>query len=680
MYFLSADVGGTFVDVILFDSATGRLYIEKVPSTGDSAEGILDGIGRVLNGAGVAFDLPERFVHGTTIATNAWLTRTGAKVALVTTQGFRDTLEIGTQRRPKLHSLTQQRNPPLVPRDQVLEVDERLEVHGASHRALTEEAKEQLLSSLAAGKPEAVAISLLFSYVNPVHEQALASKIRERFPKLPVYLSSQINPQIEEYPRANTTAISAYVGPKIERYVTSLENGLAAAGIDARLLLMRSDGGVATPRAAVERPATMLLSGPAGGVIASRRLCERSGATNVITFDMGGTSADFSLVVGGEAETVNERVVDDEALRIPMLDIETISAGGGSIARVDHAGGLRVGPQSAGSRPGPACYGRGGTLPTMTDAVALLGLLDQSDFSGSGIALDVAAAQGAIDEHVARPLGISTPDAALGMIAVSCAQMQQAMRSLTVERGHDIRQFSLLAFGGAGPIFAAMMKEPLGIEKVMIPLRPGVFSAEGLLHAEIRHTVQASVSGGLDRIERVRLEALAAQMRSELDAALAADGVPAERRSFRFLAGLRYVGQFHHIAVPLSAETDDFAWDPMAAAARFHDLHAATYHHADPASPVEVVSLQGIGLGEIDKPEILGLPARDGVAPAPVASRAILFEKGGSRRATPVFRRADLRAGDTLSGPAIVTQADTTIVVLPGQTANVDTFGTINLA
>ena len=443
MFFLSSDVGGTFVDLVLFDAASGRIFADKAPSTGESAEGILEGINRILKAAGLSIADIARFVHGTTIATITWLTHRGARVFFLVTEGLKDVLEIGTQRRPELYSLTQKRTPALAPGSQAIEVRERLDAFGGTVLPLLQVEVTRVLETIRSAAPQSVAISLLFSYLNKSHEAALAQAIRETFADLPVYASCEINPEIGEYARTNTTVAAAYVGPAIDHYIASLQDGLERAGFRAPLMLMRSDDGVATPQAARRNPATMLLSGPAGGVIAAARLGEVIDAPNLITFDMGGTSADFSLVVDGKPRISNERSLDGQPFRVPMLDIETISAGGGSIASVDHAGALQVGPQSAGANPGPACYARGGTQSTLTDAALILGIISPADFAG-GLRLSPELARTAIEGNVAKPLGVSCEQAALGMISVACAHMRQAIRGLTVERGYDIRRFSLL--------------------------------------------------------------------------------------------------------------------------------------------------------------------------------------------------------------------------------------------
>jgi len=677
MFFLSSDVGGTFVDLVLFDATRGRIFVHKVPSTGESAEGILQGVSQILKAADVSIADVARFVHGTTIATNAWLTHRGGRVLFLVTAGFKDLLEIGTQRRPELYSLTQTRPAALAPRSQAIEVRERLDAFGTVVAPLSQKEVHRVVETIRTAAPQSIAISLLFSYLNDRHEAQLAQAIRDAFPDLPVYVSSEINPEIGEYARTNTTVAAAYVGPVIDHYVASLEEGLARAGFSAPLMLMRSDDGVATTQAARRNPATMLLSGPAGGVIAAASLGDAIGADDLITFDMGGTSADFSLIAAGKPHISTERSLDGQPLRLPMLDIETISAGGGSIASVDHAGALQVGPQSAGANPGPACYGRGGTQPTLTDATLVLGIVSPDDFAG-GLRLSLDLARKAIEDCVARPLNISIEQAALGMISVACAQMRQAIRGLSIERGYDIRRFSLLAFGGAGPIFGALMASDLRVEQLLIPPRPGVFAATGLLLADIKHNLQTPYSALVSKVDEAELRERLRALEGKLNEALEADRILPPRRSFRFSVDLRYVGQFHDITAPIQDPRTIGWWSADAVAAHFHELHERVYGHADRRSDVEIVNIRGHGLGEVDKPSfppIAGCSQKTG----PRSFREILLDRRSERLQCPVYSRSDLTPGDRLEGPAVVSQSDTTVLVLPQQRGEVDEYGVIHI-
>jgi N-methylhydantoinase A len=678
MLYLSSDVGGTFTDLVLVDAAAGQMVIDKVPSSGRSADAIIKGIQRLLERTGRPIGDLAGFIHGSTIATNAWLTRQGGDAVLLVTKGFRDVLEIGNQRRQHNYALTAQRPPALIPRSRVVEVAERVGAFGEVVEPLTEAEIDRVVDLLRKLKPDAIAISLLFSFKNDEHEERLAEALRERLADARIYTSVSINPELGEYLRANTTAAAAYVGPELDTYIDSLAAKLKQVGFASPLMLMRSDGGVATPEAIRENPATMLLSGPSGGVIAAAALGKAIGVSDLVTFDMGGTSADFSLIVGGEPRLSSERVIKDQVLRLPMLDIETISSGGGSIATVDHAGALHVGPLSAGSRPGPACYGKGGKQATLTDAAVVLGILDPSDFASGDIALDRQAAYDAVHSTIAVPLGLSAEDAASGMIAVACSQMRQAIRALTIERGYDLRTFSLLAFGGAGSIFASFMERDLGVKQVVIPPTPGVFAALGILLADIRHNAQTAFSAGLQDLDAQAMSGRYTEIRARLDAALERDGVAAERRSFNYYADLRYQGQFHVITTAVDAPHDG-SWDLTAVTERFHMKHGQAYGHSDPDSAIEIVNLRVEAVGRVDKPSFQRVAARASGKPQPWSTRHIVVEKGGQRRPSPVFRRTDLLPGHVLQGPAIVTQSDTTILLLPEQSAKVDDFGVIRI-
>jgi len=684
MRYLAADVGGTFTDLVLVDvepaTGAGRVHLDKVTSqaTG-SAGGIADGITRIAAAAGLQPADIDLFVHGFTIGTNAFLTRNGAKVALVVTKGFRDILVIGSQSRPDLYSLTGRKPEAVVPRSRTVEVTERIDAFGQVVTPLTPAEAERVAQVVAALQPQSVAVCLAFAYLDPSHERMIETALKQALPAVPVYLSSRVNPQIEEYPRANTTAVAAYVGPVIDRYVSAVEQRLQDIGFTSPLRLMRSDGGAATARAARDNPAHMLLSGPAGGVIAGAALARDLGVRNLITLDMGGTSADFSVILAGQPTMVPGRDVAGQPLRLPTLDIETISAGGGSIARVDVGGALRVGPSSAGAAPGPACYGQGGTDATVTDAALVLGILEPEGLLGGDVPLDPERARAAVERNVATPLGLTLEEAASGIIAIACANMNQAIRTLSVARGHDIRGFSLLAFGGAGPFCAVFMARELGMAEVIAPRHPGVFAASGLLMTDLRHTAQAAWQRALAKVEggevRERLVSLQAELTKELDR----DGVAAPDRYFRFAADMRCVGQFHQLTIPLPVPDGVGWWDASRLAADFHAAHDKAYGHADPRVPVEFVNLRAEGFGRVPKPPAAPDPAAADLAPPPVGRRRIHLDRSLGWSEAAIYRRDDLARGHRLSGPCIVSQRDSTILVLPDQQAIVDRGGVIRI-
>ena len=684
MRYLAADVGGTFTDLVLVDvdpaTGAGRVLLDKVTSqaTG-SAAGIADGITRIASAAGLRPADIDLFVHGFTVGTNAFLTRSGARVALVVTKGFRDLLVIGSQSRPDLYSLTSRKPEPVVPRSRTVEVVERIDAFGNVVTPLTAAEAARAAAAVAALDPQSVAVCLAFAHLDVRHERLLEETLNAALPGIPVYLSTRVNPQIEEYPRANTTAVAAYVGPVIDRYVRAVEERLAGIGFTSPLRLMRSDGGAATARAARDNPAHMLLSGPAGGVIAGAALARDLGVKNLITLDMGGTSADFSVILDGAPTMVPARDVAGQPLRLPTLDIETISAGGGSIARVDVGGALRVGPASAGAVPGPACYGHGGGDATVTDAAVVLGILDPREFLGGDIPLHPDRAREAVERSIAKPLGLTLEEAAAGIIAVACANMNQAIRTLSVERGHDIRGFSLLAFGGAGPFCAVFMARELGMAEVIAPRHPGVFAASGLLMTDLRHTAQTAWQRPLGKVGEGELRACIASLQEELAEELGRDGVAAADRYYRFAADMRCVGQFHQLTVPLPMPNGARWWDPAKLAADFHAAHDKAYGHADARVPIEFVNLRAEGFGRVPKPPPPPEPTAAEGAPAPAGKRRIYFDRASGWIESTVYRRDDLRCGHRLSGPCVVAQRDSTVLVLPDQQAIVDRADVIRI-
>ena len=606
---IGVDVGGTFTDLVLIDGKAA-VHLEKVPSTPGRPDAVLDGIRRIAGTAGVDASGIDLFVHGFTVATNAFLTRNGAKVAMAVSAGMRDILEIGDQMRPHLYRLSQTKPLPVVPRSRMIEVAERRDAFGNVVTPLTGEETRRVAAAIASLEPESVAICLAFSFLDARHEEMLEEALAEELPGVPLYLSSRVNPQIEEYPRANSTALAAYVGPVVDRYVATLDQALAVDNVAAPLRLMRSDGGIATPRSARDNPAAMLFSGPAGGVIAGANMAEELGVGDLVTFDMGGTSADFSVIAGGEPRMVTQRRIGGVPLRLPTLDIETISAGGGSVAHVDIGGALRVGPQSAGAEPGPACYARGGTDATVTDAAVVLGILHPEEFLGGEVLLDAGRADEAVTENIARPLGLSLAEAALGIVRVANAGMIQTIRKLSVERGLDIREFALAAFGGAGPIYAPYMARDLGMAEVLVPAHPGVYAAQGLLMSDVRHTAQAAFQRGLAKTPEAELSVRLGAMARELDAELARDGIAEANRYLRYLADMRCTGQFHELLVPLPQPGDAGWWKPDEVAAAFHEIHERAYGHTDPDVPVEFVNLRVEAFGRTPKAAVPPAPER----------------------------------------------------------------------
>jgi N-methylhydantoinase A len=655
---LGVDVGGTFTDVVADDG--DRLTVSKVPSTpADQAEGVASGVRAI----GVDLRGLERFVHGTTVATNALLERRGARTILVTTEGFRDVLEIGRQNRPKLYDLFADRPPPVVPQSLVVEAAERITAEGEILRTLDD--PEAVARAVGALEPEAVAVCLLFSFLRPEHEAAIEAALAPL--GVPVSCSSNVLPVFREYERASTTALNAYVGPVMARYLGHLVARLRAEGLERTVEVMRSGGGTFAAEVAARLPVHTLLSGPAAGAWGAAAVGAAAGFDDVIAFDMGGTSTDATLIEGGRPRTSGEGRIDGLPFAVASTEVHTVGAGGGSVAWRDEGGALRVGPRSAGAVPGPACYGLGGTEPTVTDAYALLGLLDPDEPLGGSLRIDRAAAARAVG-MLADTLGMDAADCAAGILRVTEAQIEGALRVVSVEQGRDARDFALLPFGGAGPLHQGALARALGCRAVVIPRHPGVLSAMGLLAAptaaEAVRTALRDLGAASPQDLRSGWRALEAEARS----ALAAQGV--EPAQVRQSADCRYRGQGYELDVPAPADAD-----PGALAAAFHEAHRDRYGFHHPEGAVELVNLRVRAEGPPPRPAL----------PEPGPGRGADAALRGRRRAVvdgaevdaPVYARDALGVGDALEGPCIVASLDSTCLLLGGQRAEVDRVGNL---
>jgi len=670
--YLGVDTGGTFTDVVLFDPHTQKLLSHKVSSTPDDPDlAVFEAVEQVLQRAVGEPSHVEHLVHGTTVATNAVLQGRWAKTALVTTQGFRDVLEIGRQDRPELFNFFTQRPAPLVPRDLRFEVPERLDYLGRVVCPLDLEAAAQLAERLRQLEVESVAVVLLFSYVNPVHELELKA-LFERALDVPVVLSYHTLPEFREYERTSTTVLNAALVPVVSDYLKVLDGGAQKLGIKRPWRIMQSNAGTTNASGAHHLPITLLLSGPAGGVEGARFVGQQLGYPNLVTLDMGGTSCDVSLVRGGSPTLTSEGHVAGHPVRAAMVDIHTLGAGGGSVAWVDAGGGLRLGPQSAGAQPGPACYGRGGRQATLSDAQLVLGRLNPKAPLGDLTGLDAEAARACILERVAEPLDLSLEDAAWGIVAVANAQMERAIRLISVERGHDPRQFALLAFGGAGPLHAPELAERLRMPTVIVPHAAGVLSAFGLLGADVKH---AFVKTDLQRqgaFDWERINHTYDGFRAEARRRLRQDGVEPQRTTFKPSMDLRYRGQSFELelSVPDRAlVAEDFA----DMAARFHREHLRAYGHADPQEPLELVSVRLQALGALSKPNFLPQPPAKRT-PSPAGRRRVYFEAVGWCDC-PYYAREDVSYPAQLEGPAVVEGADSTVVLPPAWRLSVERYG-----
>ena len=684
MKLIGVDVGGTFTDVVFTDIEANRTLIHKVPTTPDDpAAGVMQGIVELCRHHELDRGEIDHIYHGTTIATNAVIEYKGAATGMVTTKGYRDILHIGRHQRPQHYSIMQEipwQNRPLVQRRHRKVVAERLiPPKGEVLIPLDEEEVRRAARELKAEGVEAVAVCFLFSYLDPTHENRAREIVLEEFPEAFVTTSSGVSPQFREFERFTTAALNAFIGPKVRDYIGRLDKALGAAGLRADLHIMRSNGGVATPAMAAEAPVLTLLSGPAAGVLGGAWAGGLSGRNNLITFDMGGTSADIGVVSAGEfAEaTARDTSIAGYPVMVPMIDIHTIGAGGGSIAHVDPGGAFRVGPRSAGSVPGPAAYGRGGTAPTVTDANLVLGRLDADNFLGGAMVLDGAAARRAVG-GLAGQLGLAEAEAAEGIVTIVNNNMANAIRSRTVQKGIDPREFALVAFGGAGPLHGAEVGMMLGIREVIVPPYPGITSAVGLLTTDLKYDAIRTEFMTSGAIDYGRLDRDFAEMEQHLAAQLATDGIAADAVLFRRFADLRYVGQGYELRVDVpDGKLDQERFGRTLE--QFHRLHETEYGHYFADSPIEVVNIRQTGMGarpKIGKP----VPVRGGsLSEALVKSANTVFrvETGLQELETAFYRREALPVGETFGGPAVVLQIDSTTVVPPGCEATADPQGNL---
>jgi N-methylhydantoinase A len=654
------DVGGTFTDLVAQPSSGGPLRMLKVPTTQDPSQAVLAGL-RMLVQPG---EDVGTLTHGTTAATNALLEGRGARTALVTTRGFRDVLEIGRQQRDHLYRLdVPGRTPPPVPRSLRFEVTERMDRSGLIQVPLDEAEVRRIGRTLKRRGVEAVAVSLLHSYANPVHEQRIGDLLSPAVAH--VCLSSAVNAEYREYERTHTTCTNALLMPLVDRYLVDLEAGLASAGYRVPLRLMQSSGGMATSAAVRRVPLAMLMSGPAGGVAAARAAGAQAGVGDAVTLDMGGTSTDVCLIRGGRVETTAERRIDGQPVRMRSLAVESVGAGGGSIARVDPVGALRVGPRSAGALPGPACYGRGGEDATVTDACVVLGYLDPAASFG-GLRIDADLAWRAI-EAVGSPLGFSTPEAAAGIVEIANATMVRAIRAVTVQRGHDVRRCCLIAYGGAGPIHAGRLAQELSMSQVLVPSYSSAFSAYGCLVADLRYDAVRTLRTAIADSHAAAWEGAFREMEADLLGQLEREGVPAAQAVLRRSMDLRYRGQNYEIEVP--AETGDNAGTLRR---RFDEVHGRLYEYTTD-EPVEGVNLRVAAI----VPTSMSAVSRGDAEPAdsgPARTRQT-YHVGPGWVPTSVYVRSSLAPGEKILGPAIVQDAWSTVVVPPGRCCRCDGRG-----
>ena len=672
---IGVDTGGTFTDVTLLDPATGRVWTGKTPSTPDDpSRGFANGIAEVLATAELSGADIARVLHGTTVATNLILEGKGAHAALITTAGFKYVLEIGRQdvpRRANLFSWLKPKRP--VPPERIFEVGGRIGPDGRELAPLDEAAVRRAARAMKADGIGTIAIVLLHSYANAAHERRVAEILAEEVPGALLSLSSEVVPVFREYERSMTTILNASVMPAVSTYVERLDARVAELGVAAPLLLMKSSGGVTSTRTVRRAPVETALSGPAAGVVGAAYVGAASGHKNLIGIDIGGTSADISLIHGGELGLTTNGRVGGWPVGLPMVDMVTIGAGGGSIARVSDTGALSVGPQSAGAVPGPVCYRRGGVEPTVTDAHLVLGHLPPYLLGGS-FALDVEAARTAIGTCVAEPLGLSLEAAARGILAVVDNNMVGAIRVVSVERGHDPRDYALLPFGGAGPLHGSALARLLGMATIVVPPGPGVLSALGLLVSDLKAEFTRTCLQKAGSFDAATVAQVFGELEAEALTWLDAEGVPQEARRVTWFASLRYQHQGFELNVPWPSRDASEA-SAAAAADAFHKLHERLYTFAQEDTPVEIVTLRVDARGTFPAPAMRELPRAQPLETALIGRQAIFLEAGPAEAA--IYAREKLGAGACVPGPAIITQLDATTLLLPGQTGIVDRFGSL---
>ncbi|MBV8776385.1 MAG: hydantoinase/oxoprolinase family protein [Alphaproteobacteria bacterium] len=672
-YTVGVDIGGTFTDIVCAGS-DGSFRLMKRPTTrGDPAAAVRDAVAAMRADWGIEPSAIERFVHGSTVATNAVLERTGAKTGIITTAGFKDVLEIGRQMRHRMYDLVLTPETPifLAPGARRKEVRERVAADGSVVTPLDEDDVRRAAAELAADGVAAVAIVFLFSFLNPAHERRAAQILREAHPEIALSLSSEVDPAFREYERTAVTAFDAYLKPVVAGYIARLEADLAAAGVPAPLQIMQSRGGICAAATAAQRPVRLFLSGPAAGVIGGVAAAKSAGARDLITLDIGGTSCDIALVTGGEPLLRAEGVIDGYTVRVPMVDVTAIGAGGGSIARVDDAGALRVGPQSAGSEPGPACYGRGGTEPTVTDASVVLGYLDPDYFAGGTLRLDAGRARAAI-APLAERMRVSVEMAALGIHRVLNAQMAEAMRLASIGRGFDPRGYTLVPLGGGGPIHAAALAAELGIARIVVPAHPGVLSAAGLLAAPVEHELSIAFPCPLAGAEWSPIAAALDSLDAGCAALMRGEGAMTGAVDTRHFADICYIGQGYHLEIAVR----DCDAEPLAALYRdFLAAHDRIYGYAAPM-PAKIVNLRSVQRAWF----AATLPAPPAAATRLTTHRRqVLIDPQAGPQIAHIYRRGSLGPGRSIAGPAIIEQTDTTTLLPAGWRGTVGREGLLLL-
>jgi N-methylhydantoinase A len=682
-YRVTVDTGGTFSDFVFFNEDTGAITITKLPSTpGEPFQAVLNGVKELID-QGVSAGDVSFFCHGTTVGTNALLEEKGAKTGLLVTQGFRGIYEVMEQTRgygPATYDLFFEKPRLLAPPYYTEEIPERVDFRGNALQSIDVEVSREAIRRLKKKDVQSVAVCFLFSFLNPAHELKIKELFAQEFPEARLSLSCEVLPQIREFYRMSTTVINAYIQPVMASYLGRLDNRMREMGVTTpKLYIMQSNGGVSTFKGSAEKPVATVLSGPAGGVIASMGTCERVGIKNIITFDMGGTSCDVALIHQGNPVITTQGKINMRPIALPMLDIHTVSAGGGTIARIDAVGGLHVGPDSAGAAPGPVSYDRGGAEITVTDANIVTGVLDPDQFLGGRMKLNKPKAEKLLEEKIAKPLGLDLLEAADGVLKIINVKMEEAIKAVSSARGYDIRDFTLVAFGGGGPMHAGRMALDLGILSVLVPLTPGVHSALGLLMSDVKHDYVRSKLAGLEELDINEINRMFLQLIDQARAELHGEGFHDDEIKIEAYLDLRYAGQGYELTVPcpMPPLTHD---DLVLMRRRFDTLHEQNSGHKAETEPVELVSLRLVSLGLVPQAKLSpGKITGRKVEAAKTGERKVFFGKEHGILATAIYDRKLLEPGHKLFGPAIVEQMDTTTVIHPEQEATVDEYGNITI-
>jgi N-methylhydantoinase A len=672
---IGVDAGGTFTDVCLMQQ-DGSLAIFKLSSSpSDPSDAISNGVSEIIDQEGVDGGDVRYFGHGTTVATNALLEGRGAKTGVITTHGFRDLLELGRQKRPDLYDLQVDKPEPLVRRALRHEVAERVLATGEVYRKLDVDGVRGAVRALRDAGVEAIAVCFLYSYLRPDHEDMVGQIVAEEYPDVYLSLSHDVVAEFREYERLSSTVVNSFVGPNMSRYIRHLQDRLRGQGLDVHAYITQSNGGIISLGVAAESPVRTILSGPAAGVVGAATVSRQAGYPNLITFDMGGTSTDVALISDGQPSMKLEQEVAGHPIRTPMLDINTVGAGGGSIAWIDSGGHLKVGPQSAGAVPGPACYQRGGADATVTDANVALGILSREILLGGRMPIDALASDRAVDQ-LAGELGLSREEVAQGIIDLATVNMARAIRVISIERGYDPRDYTLVAFGGAGPLHAGRMARELDIPRILVPTIPGILCAYGLLVADLRTDFSRTqylpaVPDSLAAINRV-FDDLEQSAAGWFDY----EGIDDADRQTRRVADMRYVGQNYELSIPLpEGELDERSLDSLLDA--FHEAHDQAYGFAASDEPIQFVTLRLEATGATPTQEVATIASGGTAGDALVGQRHAYLPENGGWGDIPLYDRARLTAGVEMFGPAVVEQMDSTTLILPGQRAEVDRFGNL---